>query len=322
MNLKVVPVYRGSALYPCRAKLAAVRLGLPKEDPPWLKQAAEEGKEHEQIIKRKLREEGWGIEDNEVCPKCQEMFGDIRSGYHYEIKFDGAMIVGHSDGRIGSPGVEKLQRLEVKSCSQFEFDRWVKGGFLEFPTYARQATAEWHGMSDCDRMLYIVKNRNLGTKTEDWLDGPPADIKVIKGDILAIEEWLRGTKPGMALESIPVEWKQYDPLSYECKRCPWQRALGCVKAITFGEVSKKILDEAARKWLDADTRKKEAEKEIESAKEVFLTATLAKELKGTPWTYGGCKIDYRHVKREGYEVKGTEFDQMTITRGKESREEI
>lgn len=318
-------VYRGSELYPCLAKLAAVRMGLPREEPKWLKTAAEEGNEHEQIEKRKLREQGWQIEAHAECPKCKEMFGDSRSGYHYEVEVELsgklAVIVGHSDGRISKDGAR--HRLEIKSMSQFEFNRWIRDSWAGFPTYARQATAEWHGM-DCDQMLYIVKNRNLGTRVEDWLIEPPADMKKIKADILTIESWLASNKvrdaakQGMALELMPSDWRAYDPSSYECRRCPWQKAFKCVKDIEFGETSKKMLDEAASKWKLADEIERAAREDKEEAKEVFMTATLAKGLKGQPWVHGGIKIDYRHVTRKAYTVKEAEFDQMTITRAKDN----
>jgi len=84
--------------------------------PDWLERSAKEGKWHEERIIAELVAEGYEVSESQF--ECFRRFPEF-------------VLTGHIDGIASKDGVEYL--LEIKSMSQFEFDRWMRGNFIEFP---------------------------------------------------------------------------------------------------------------------------------------------------------------------------------------------
>jgi len=118
MNINEKPVIRMSGAGYCPRAISAGLLDYtPSEPLPWLKTSAKEGQWHEERIKKELRDEGYNVFDEQL-----EVF------LHYP-DWD---MQGHIDGKVTAPGSDKVQLLECKSMSQYEFDRWMRRGFNAF----------------------------------------------------------------------------------------------------------------------------------------------------------------------------------------------
>ena len=292
-------IYRASGIHPCPRHLSAVRLGIEGDpDPPWLELAAEEGHLHEKIIKDRLCDEGLRV--------SKDQFEVVVLGDHP------FQIVGHIDGWVKDVGWEGL--LEIKTMSQFEFDRYSRGGFNVFETYANQITCYW-AATGAEQCLYIVKNRSSGYLKRAMLEEPPKDIKDIIAYITEVENWV--LKHGTPAEG------EYNPQSIECKRCPFSTVLECVKKVSIDKDAVPQLDKAAKTWLkgkelDGEGKKLEAEgKEMmDEAKGIFEQYSIEQGLKGKPWSHGGCTILYKYATRAGYAVKSSEGYATKVSKSK------
>ena len=181
----------------CPKALSAERLEYsPNQAPPWLETAANEGKLHEDWIVSQLESEGYVIigRQEEVCLKYPQ--------------FD---LVGHIDGLAEKDNKQYL--LEIKTMSQFEFQRWQKGAFLEFNTYADQISLYYQALKqniDLKGILYVVKNRSSGYIDKWIMPQAPSDFELIIQKLIAVEA---SVAEGKLYET------SYDPSSTECKRC-------------------------------------------------------------------------------------------------------
>lgn len=304
------PVYRASGVYQCKRHLSAIRLGIAGDpDPPHLLLAAEEGMEHERIIKRKLRAEGIEVIDggDTPCPVCLKEFGDERYGLHTEISDDSLpfRIVGHKDGEAKEAIFTRL--LEIKTMSAFEFPRYQKEGWDGFPEYANQVTLYW-AADGYDEALYVVKNRSSGYMEKKYLNKPPRNITEVLAHVREVEEWV--AEHGTVVDA------EYNPQSTECKRCPYARVLECVKEVVLQQPDKEALTLGEKDWLKGDKLVKEGQALKDSAKERFAAYALSEGLEGQTWRFGGLNILHHHVSRKGYEVKPTEYDETRISRAR------
>ena len=113
--------------------------------PSWLETSAREGQKHEEWIKDELR-----ADDIAIYAEQAEV----------KLEYDDFVLVGHIEGKLNDHGRERL--LEVKTMSQFEYDRWKKTRFDGFPAYSDQIAcyAIATGLYD---VMYVVKCRNNGT---------------------------------------------------------------------------------------------------------------------------------------------------------------
>jgi hypothetical protein len=184
----------------CVKALSAKRLGYQTEAiPKWLASSANEGNWHELRIKDELKADGYTIysEQEEITTR-QELFD----------------LVGHIDGKVEKDDCRRL--LEVKSMSQFEFDRWMKGGFVAFPQYAAQIACYSYA-TRLDNILYVIKNRNNG-----YIDRREFNINELDSlfDIEPILQKLEYVETE-ALGNKLVE-AEFDVNSIECKRCNYK----------------------------------------------------------------------------------------------------
>lgn len=195
----------------CPRALSAKLLSYPSKDAPkWLSTAAEEGNLHEDAIKAKLRNSGLQIDDNRnECTICKSKFGTGRKGIHVEYETSLFTLVGHLDGIITENGREFI--LEVKSMSQYEFDRWMKGRFTAFPYYADQLTC-YMNSRNINFATYIVKNRNSGYIDNTFIDKSPSSFSEIIERLTIVVNHVN--------ENKLVEC-EYQPESLQCHRCSY-----------------------------------------------------------------------------------------------------
>ncbi len=193
------------------------------ELPAYVQEAAEEGKVHEELVKTKLRAKGYVISNEQ-----DEIFHGTQ---HF-------ILLGHIDGKIMSATMP-LSLLEVKSMSQFEFDRWQKGRFESFPQYYDQITLylQYTGLQQC---LYAVKNRSSGY----------LDISIHQRDnnhyhnVIALD--LKFTSIVDHIDSKTLPLAIWDVNSIQCKRCRYSYL--CEVPIVYTEQDQEQLDNAVDTW--------------------------------------------------------------------------
>ena len=235
-------IYRMSSAGHCPRRLSARRLGQESTPAPvWLETAAEEGRWHEGRIVDELRHEGWivGGQQQELIIE-KEIFN----------------LTGHIDGIANKDGETYL--LEIKSMSQFEFDRWMRGRFTEFPAYADQVTCYMTAMG-LNKVFYVVKNRSSGYKDISFQEGTPSDMDVILQKLYGVE---LATQAGQMIEA------NFDPMSVECRRCEFKH-LCVVKAETLEPATLAALEKAADLWRAGDSHKKQGESLIAEGKAIL-----------------------------------------------------
>ena len=261
------PVYRMSHVGACARALSAQRLGYPTEPtPPWLQRAADEGKMHEIWIRDQLRTEGY-----EVWADQEELI----------LEYPNFVLTGHIDGRVRKNGKEQL--LEIKSMSQYEFDRWMKGRFDEFAAYAAQITCYLKG-TGLPEFLYLCKNRSSGYIDRNVIVGAPADFNNILVKLEHIEECV-------ALGTLVDA--NYNPDSIECRRCNYKDL--CVPvAVEFNTVSESRLIEACEKWRTGTTMVNDGEQLVKEAKAIFNEQTEASGQK--KWRFNELAISKVEVR--------------------------
>ena len=255
------PIFRMSQAGACPRALSAQLLEYqPSPPPPYLELAANEGKWHEERIKAELTEEGYlvGNEQKEVT-----------------LKFPSFILLGHTDGAVidnKEPFGKML--LEIKSMSQYEFDRWMKEGFSGYPNYASQITCymEATGLKEC---LYIVKNRSSGYEDRRVLTKQPTSIDGIIAKLLKVT-WAEGLYPA-----------NFDPQSIECRRCNYKHL--CVPEVKeLTPVAEAGLSAAAKDWRTGKQLVVEGQELVDKAREVFEDHTKATN---TPkWQHSGLAI--------------------------------
>jgi len=293
------PVIRMSSSGNCPRALSAELLGhTPTAPPAWLETAAEEGRWHEQRIKDELVKEGWFINSEQKEVK---------------LEFPSFDLVGHIDGAAMKNREWSL--LEIKSMSQYEFDRWMKEGFRGFGHYAAQITCymEATRLKQC---LYAVKNRSSGYIHRQILDRQPMPMTEIIGRITDATNHAMANQLALAT---------CDPQSLECRRCNYKQL--CIlelEALTPAQESE--LSEASAVWRKGTSLVKEGQELVDSARLVFDRHTRATV---TRWQYSRLAIQMIHTKRESYEkkellklftteqllpaLKVTEYDMLRIT---------
>jgi len=214
-------IFRMSKVGYCPRRLGYERLDFPAlPSPAWLASSAEEGNWHEQRIKDELR-----ADDIAVYAEQEEL----------TLEFPSFDLLGHIDGKVNDHGNEQL--LEIKSMSPFEFDRWMRGRWTEFPAYADQLTVYMHATA-LDEALYIVKNRSTGYIDRQIITEAPTSFNTI------IQRLIRVESLAQTEELYPAE---FDPNNWECKRCEYRQH--CMPPLPIlAEDQEKQLTEAVNKW--------------------------------------------------------------------------
>jgi hypothetical protein len=281
--------FRSSSAGKCPKALWAERNKIKGEPKPaWLQDSADEGTIQEAIVKTKLRKIGWEISEDEFCKKCKAQFGDDRKGIHVEITYGNITVFGHMDGTATKDNIKRI--LEVKTMSQFEFDRWIKNKFDAFPAYASQLTTymEAYGLN---RALYAVKNRNNGH----------LDITLIDSAPLKFEDVLRNLALS-TLEKIPEREPDFN--TFECRRCSFKKVL-CTKTKEQMVVQNASeLDTACQMFRDGTVEIEKGNAKINQAKAILLEHTIAVKMK--KYIYNDLAISLTERNYKGYNAKKLE----------------
>jgi len=284
------PVYRMSSAGACPKKLGWQRLGkIGTEAPAWLDTAAEEGNWHEQRIKNEMRAADWQVYDEQ-----REIV----------LEYPTFLLVGHIDG-ICEDRESNHYLLEVKSMSQFEFDRWMKGKFEVFPAYAAQVTLYMAG-TELDKGRYVVKNRSSGYKDEFIIEEPPTSLESIVNTITEVEK--------LALSGQVMDM-EYDPSSVECRRCEFNNV--CMPAEVVRE--ERDLIDAARLWREAKALEVEVNSKLALAESVLKGHLRAHSEEGTkPYRYmvSGLSVagyvtkekEVSYLRKAGYQCRVTDTE--------------
>lgn len=254
-----------------------------KEQPPvWLAMAANEGKWHEKRIVDELRTKGYEITDQQKELVLEE---------------DLFKLVGHIDGIK-----DKEELLEIKSMSQFQFDRWMRGGFDEFPEYRDQLACYMAG-TGLNRAYYVIKNRNSGSIQYYPFVGLPVDMIEIIDKFFNIEMWI-AENPGIP---YPAE---YNPNSYECRWC-LNKELCLPQQEDLTPEQESVLDEAAELYREGKQLEAVAKDKVETAKAIFEHHSIATEM--PKWKWRGLGISRYQVKARHVEYDAKEYWAMKIT---------
>jgi len=109
------PTFRMSSAGKCPRALSAQLLGVEGEAiPDFVMRAAEEGNWHEARIIEKLKEQ-----DNIFDQQLEVV-----------LEYPSFNLIGHIDGKVQDYDLQRgVKLLEIKTMSQYEFDRWMKGRF-------------------------------------------------------------------------------------------------------------------------------------------------------------------------------------------------
>ncbi len=280
-------MYTISGIGKCAKALWAERNNVVGEPAPeWVKSSAEEGAMQEAVVKNKLRKMGWIIEEGAECEICN----NERKGIHVELDYKGISMVGHMDGRANRIDDVDKRVLEVKTMSQFEFDRWIKGKFNEFPVYAAQLTTYMQA-DKTNKALYAVKNRNNGYLDILILNEPPMKFTdVIKNVELSTHKEMPGIEA--------------DFTTFECRRCTFKKAL-CIKTKDQMVVQNEAeLDEACKLYREGSSEIESGEVKVKQAKKILLEHTIAVKMK--KYIYNDLAISLIERGYKGYNAKKLE----------------
>lgn len=275
-------IFRMSEAGECPRALVAERLGKESAPvPTWLEAAAREGKRHEKWVKEDLREEGYVIEECEICPICKERYNAERNGIHVELEIGSFILIGHMDGRFQKNGNEG--GLEIKSASQYEFDRWMKERFEGFSEYACQL-AIYMIADPHNEWLYIVKNRSSGYQDRRTITELPTDPTIIFSKLETVVSALR-------TKELPEG--NFDLNSIQCHRCRFQKLCLPPPRILSPVEESKLLD-ASRDWRLGKRMEKEGKWLKEEALKIFEFHTQATGEER--WKFDELAISTVHVK--------------------------
>jgi len=276
------PVIRMSSAGTCPRALSAELLGYSSEPAPdWLDRAANEGKWHEERIVQEL--EAKQLKNGRyVIPIIYARQAEVK------LEHDTFVLLGHIDGKYcereqGSGDYTASALLEIKSMSQYEFDRWMRDKFSGFPEYADQITCymEATGLREC---LYLVKNRSSGYTDRQTLIKQPAILSEITDRIASIVQSVQNG------ELYPVEC---DFSTIRCKRCFYKQfCIPTKEEMTVQD--EKVLLKAAEDWRKGDKLLNEGKVLIADSKKIFEEHTIAAGLK--KWSFANLAINNITVK--------------------------
>jgi len=258
--------FRMSSAGRCPRALSAELLGYEAEaKPEWLETAANEGNWHEERLVSELEF---------VSDRQKEL----------RLEYPSFILTGHIDGIFyQDDDVLKPQLLEIKSMSQFEFDRWMKGGFREFPQYLDQIACYFEA-TQLPECLYIVKNRSSG-----YID--KQIIKPMEGYFDTIISRLTEVASSVAEGKLfPAE---FDIMSIECRRCEY-KALCIPEPTELDIATKEQLDKAVEDIRLGNRLVAEGKEFYDRGKEILKNHTKASNLR--KWKHNNLAILLVNVK--------------------------
>lgn len=273
----------------CPRALSAQHLGYePEAKPEWLDRAAEEGKWHEERLVQEINVGSTVIKARQAEVKIEQ---------------PAFRLIGHIDGIIAvqkrnSTVLSDVRLLEIKSMSQYEFDRWIKGRFDEFPEYADQIACYIQALDNINEVQYFVKNRSSG-----YIDGKDNQPNIIRLEDIAFGDWTFAERIVAILDKLEtvqahIAKKELVPAvcdmsTLQCRRCFYKHL--CIKSKEDMTIQDEAtLQAAADKWRKGKVLEAEAKELIENAKETFAEHTIAANTKA--WQFDELAISNITVK--------------------------
>jgi hypothetical protein len=261
----------------CKRALSAELLGIkPVAAPVWLAQAAEEGHLHEWAAKQKLTKEDMIVFDEQL---------------EISIKRDQYTLVGHIDGKVIDVGGKHAMLLEIKSMSQGEFDRWMRGRWEAFETYAAQVSLYMRG-TGLDECLYYVKNRNSGY-VDQAIMSVPRDVDLILAQLDVAVQYV------IATQSLVLA--EYDPTSIECRRCGFRDELCLPEIKSLDHNTNMELDAFVELWRAGKAKSDEGGIQMETAKVRFKE--ILQLLETEKMIHNKLSISTIHRRNESWDSK-------------------
>lgn len=259
-------IFRMSSAGRCPRALSAQLLNMEAEEKPkWLETTANEGIWHEERIA-----------DREMAFNRQREIW---------LDFPSFKLVGHIDGVVPWDTDNPRVLLEVKSMSQFEFDRWMRGRFNEFPNYASQITCYMEA-TGLDKCLYIVKNRNSGHEDRQVLEEKPVFMTEIIGKLTDV------TNHVISNQLVP---REFDSSNIECKRCEYKKL--CIpEPEELTPMQQADLESSAEEWRKGKRLVEQGQALMNIAKQSFEEHTKATNQ--TKWQFQGLAIQIVHYKEQ------------------------
>jgi len=291
--------FRMSSAGTCARALSAEILGNEIEPlPEFVYKAAEEGNWHEKRIKEQLKSEGFNVHDEQL---------------ELVLEYPSFNLVGHIDGKVKNiifahnvnAPEEKL--LEIKSMSQFQFDKWMKEGFSGFPSYAAQITCymEATGLNEC---LYIVKNRSSGYESRRVLTEKPMHMTEIIAKLTEVNNYV------LSGELVPIE---FNSNNLECRRCGYKNL--CIPEVEeLTTVEQADLESATDNWREGKKLVGQGNELMNNAKEMLEHHTRATNQ--TKWRFNELAIQLIQVKegQVAYTRKASEYIKILELRKREN----
>jgi len=249
--------FRMSSAGKCPRALSAELLGYEAEaKPEWLETAANEGNWHEIRLKEELVKEGYQVFDEQL---------------EIVLETNYIELVGHIDGKVYTPD-KVMQLLEIKSMSQFEFDRWMKTGFDGFPQYLDQVACylEATQLPEC---LYIVKNRSSGYYIDEIIN--------------------RLTEVAGSVAEGKLFPAEFNIMGIECRRCDY-KSLCIPEPTELDKATKEQLDKAVEDIRLGNRLVAEGKEFYDRGKTILKNHTKASNLR--KWKYNNLAILLVNVK--------------------------
>lgn len=304
MNPITKPIYAMSSVGKCPKALSCDRLIMPgATEPAWLQDAAEEGKWHEERIRKQLQEQGYKIIHYGTCSKCLER-GIKRKGNHVEINLGNCLLVGHTDGRIYQTPERAItgEVLEIKTFSQYEFDRWRRDNFEAFPSYKGQINCYMFA-ENLETARYVVKNRNSGFIPEHQIVALDNSYLVkLFETICEVEELAQQG------ELYPAA---YDVTSIECRRCKYKEY--CLPMpLKLEQDDTKTIEAAILMYKAGKQKEAEAKELLANSTEIF--EHYAKQALDERFSYNNITAQIVHVKAAHveYDRKAYQFCKVQV----------
>jgi len=236
-------IQRMSGCGGCPRKLSAEWLKyIPTPMPDFVTRSADEGKMHELWITHDLRNRGYII-GNEQLEISIETPKYILLGH---IEFTIIWPFDKPDDYLHlEPFKEYL--AEIKSGSMYEFQRWMKGRFIEFPNYEGQITAYWEEakcLFNLAGIVYLYKDRSGGYLDKQVLNHAPSDFNLIRAKLDAI---------AISVANDALYEADFDPSSIECKRCNFRDQICLAEKEQLTKATEKALLEAVEQCREGTT---------------------------------------------------------------------
>lgn len=279
-------VFRMSEAGQCPRALSAQYLGYkPEPKPAWLEVAATEGRWHEERLVQEILDENKSII---IYDRQLEV----------KLEYPAFSLLGHIDGKTkkykerGFLEATDVRLLEIKSMSQYEFDRWMRDKFNGFQEYADQIAC-YMKATGLKETAYYVKNRSSGY----------IDKAIIREGDIAFGDWNFQERLIAVIDKLEtvhshIMQKELMPAVcdmsiLQCRRCFYKYL--CVKT----KEDMTLQEETVLLAASVDYRKgKELEKAskvlIETSKKTFEEHTIASGI--NRWQFDNLAISNITVK--------------------------